>query len=213
MHFEGLFIIGATLKIFAVLALLFCCMIIPIAGLNCARCSSAPDFTLTDIDGNSVTLSDYQGKVVLLDFFATWCQPCMNEIPNLKTIRDQFQTELVILSISVDPTTDTVAKLQSFRNSYNVTWEVLRDTKNVYTTYSVTAIPTIYIIDKDGNVNCTHVGTTDASTLANEISPLVPEYSSLIIPIALIFATIIAITIRKHRQDTPMSSTRQRRKS
>lgn len=185
---------GITVRISEALPLLLCCMLILVINVQCARCSSAPNFTLTDIDGNSMTLTDYRGKPVLLDFFATWCQPCMNEIPILKTIKDQFLAELVIISVSVDPTTDTVANLQSFRNNYNVTWTVVRDTKNIYDAYNVTAIPTIYVIDKDGSVRDSHVGTTDASVLVDQISPLIPEYSSLIVPIVLISATIIAIT-------------------
>jgi alkyl hydroperoxide reductase subunit AhpC len=123
----------------------------------------------------------------------------MEEIPILRTIKDQFLTELEIISISVDPITDTVAKLQSFRSSYNVTWTVVRDTENIYEAYNVTAIPTIYIIDKDGNVKYSHVGTTDASTLTDQVSPLIPEYSWLIIPMFLVPAAITAITIRKRR--------------
>ena len=202
---------GINVRISEALTLLLCCMLILVINLHCAWCSSAPNFTLTDIDGNSITLTDYQGKPVLLDFFATWCQPCMNEIPILKTIKDQFLTELVIISISVDPTTDTVANLQSFRNSYNVTWTVVRDTKNIYDAYNVTAIPTIYIIDKDGNVRYSHVGTTDASVLVDQISPLIPEYPWLIVLIVLILASITAITVRKGRHVTLTASTRQAR--
>jgi len=74
----------------------------------------APDFTLTDIDGNSFTLSACKGKVVLLDFFATWCGPCKNEAAYLKELKDLFQTNLIIASITGDPNYDTVDKLKQF---------------------------------------------------------------------------------------------------
>jgi peroxiredoxin len=193
------------------LTLLLFCMLFVIITLHCAQCGSAPNFTLTDIDGNSISLTDYLGKPVLLDFFATWCQPCMEEIPILKTIKDQFLTELVIISISVDPITDTVAKLQSFRSSYNATWIVVRDTENIYEAYNVTAIPTTYIVDKDSNVRYSHVGTTNASILVDQLSPLIPEYSRLIIPIVLGLATITAITVRKRRHSALTASGRQAR--
>jgi peroxiredoxin len=206
MYFEDSFTKGITVRISEALALLLCCMLILVIDLHCACGSSAPNFTLTDIDGNSITLTDYLGKPVLLDFFATWCQPCMKDIPILKTIKDQFLTDLAIISISVDPTTDTIAKLQSFRNSYNVTWTVVRDTKNIYDAYNVTAIPTIYIIDKDSNVRYSHLGTTNASVLADQVSPLILEYPSLTIPIVLGLAIVTAITTKKCRHVTRKAS-------
>ena len=76
----------------------------------------APDFTLTDIDGVEFSLSDHRGRVVLLDFFATWCGPCVDEIPHLRLLHSEFGEDFIIISISVDPYSDTVEDLQQFLN-------------------------------------------------------------------------------------------------
>jgi peroxiredoxin len=136
----------------------------------------APDFTLTDIDGNSFTLSACKGKVVLLDFFATWCGPCKNEVAYLKELKDLFQTNLIIASITGDPNYDTVDKLKQFRTEYGVTWPILRDTdaKHVSTTlYGVSTLPTLFIIDQDGIIHFKHIGLTGSSVLASEVQSLI----------------------------------------
>jgi len=159
--------------------------------------SLAPDFTLNDIDGNIFSLHDFRGKIVILDFFATWCGPCMEEMPHLKAVQSQFSQGLAIISISVAPSTDTVDKLKTFRSNYNITWIISRDTADVSNVYNVTAIPRIYIIDKDGYVGYEHLGLTEESVLQYEVNTLIPEYPFLFIPLLIILATIAAIFSRK----------------
>jgi len=102
----------------------------------------APNFTLVDINGEQFSLSDHLGKVVLLDFFATWCGPCISEIEHLKSLYNKYSPDqLVILSISVDPNSDTVQILQNFAQQYEIAWTVARDTTNVADKYGVSPIP------------------------------------------------------------------------
>jgi len=136
----------------------------------------AANFTLVDINGEQFSLSDHLGKVVLLDFFTTWCGPCIIEIEHLKGLYDEYSPDqFVILSISVDPYTDTVQVLQSFAQLNEMTWTVARDTDNVAYKYGVSPIPHLVIVDAEGYKRHNHIGLTAESTLDSEIGSLVSE--------------------------------------
>jgi peroxiredoxin len=136
----------------------------------------APNFTLVDISGEQFSLSDHLGKVVLLDFFTTWCGPCIFEIEHLKGLHNEYSPDqLVILSISVDPYTDTVPILQSFAQQNEMTWTVARDTDNVAYKYGVSPIPHLVIVDAEGYKRHNHIGLTAESTLRSEIDSLLSE--------------------------------------
>lgn len=110
----------------------------------------APDFTLKDINGNPAAISSFKGKVVLLNFWATWCPPCKEEIPSLNRLQQRLKNKgLVILSISLDKSASTV---KNFTAEYPVSFIVLMDhtqkiTKSVYKVFT---IPTSLLIDKNG---------------------------------------------------------------
>jgi peroxiredoxin len=136
----------------------------------------APNFTLVDINGKQFSLSDHLGKVVLLDLFATWCGPCIFQIEYLKGLYDEYSLDqLVILSISVDPDSDTVQVLHSFAQQNEMTWTVARDTDNIASKYEVSAIPHLVIIDAEGYKRHSHLGLTAESTLSSEIGSLLSE--------------------------------------
>ncbi|MDH5663659.1 MAG: TlpA family protein disulfide reductase [Candidatus Bathyarchaeota archaeon] len=133
----------------------------------------APNFTLVDINGEQFSLSDHLGKVVLLDFFATWCGPCISEIEHLKSLYNKYSPDqLVILSISVDPNSDTVQILQNFAQQYEIAWTVARDTTNVADKYGVSPIPHLVMVDTEGYKIHDHVGLTGETTLRSEIDSL-----------------------------------------
>ena len=145
----------------------------------------APDFTLTDIDGNTFTLSEQRGKVVLVDFFATWCSPCVEEMSQLRIVRSHFsEEELSMISISVDPDYDTVGRLKQFGEEHNITWPIARDTEGVSDLYDVQFIPTLVIVDQDGYIRFEHVGYTGSGLLINEIENLLAASTTATSPTA-----------------------------
>jgi peroxiredoxin len=117
----------------------------------------APPFTLTDIDGNEVKLENLTGKVVILNFFDLDCPPCLNEIPDLSEIHEQYnQSDVVILSIDVHPNIDTVSELQEFRNTYQVGWNILVGTSEVSDNYNIQYTPTTFVVDRNGFIYGDH---------------------------------------------------------
>ena len=136
----------------------------------------APNFTLVDTNGEQFSLSDHLGKVVLLDFFATWCGPCISEIDHLKSLYNEYSPDrVIILSISVDPNSDTIQILQSFAQQNGITWTVARDTANVASKYGVSPIPHLVIVDVEGYKRHDHIGLTGEATLRSEIDFLLSE--------------------------------------
>ena len=132
----------------------------------------APTFSLTDLDGNAVSLQSLRGKVVVLDLFATWCGPCQSQMAELNDVRARYSTsEVVILSIDVD-TRETASQAREFKAEYGATWAFAMDTDGVGDKYGATAIPTLAIIDRAGNLAYRNQGLEDASALIARIDPL-----------------------------------------
>ena len=125
-----------------------------------------PLYTLTDAE-----FSELRGKVVVLDCFATWCAPCKAEIPELAEIDEKYDGSEVVV-ISVGSSTDSERELRQFKKDYNMDWLVARDTVGVLDKYSVSAIPTIVILDRNGNIHYRHEGFIDASALSSKIDEL-----------------------------------------
>jgi peroxiredoxin len=134
----------------------------------------APDFVMTDVDGNSFKLSDYRGKVVVLEFMQTTCEYCQAQEPRMKELRSSFPGDVVMAMISTNPG-DTEQILRQYRDQNLVGWIAMRDTSGVSSTYNVTGTPTIFIIDKNGDIAYQHVGFTDADSAP----ALITEVSSL----------------------------------
>jgi len=132
----------------------------------------APDFILKDTNGNAIRLSDFRGKVVLLNFMATWCPACRSEMPVLGQAWVKYKDSVVLISIDVDPKeSDDV--LRGFAQTFHyATWMWARDTANLAKAYGVNAIPKTVIIDKNGHISFVHSGVIDEQTLNNQIELL-----------------------------------------
>lgn len=110
----------------------------------------APDFTLLDLDGNEISLSDYKGKPVLINFWATWCQFCDLEMPDLQKFSDEYGDEITVLGVNVMETNKKVSKYIE-EGGYN--FKILLDEKgDVSREYLAAALPASYFVDSKGTL-------------------------------------------------------------
>ncbi len=124
----------------------------------------AIDFALSDLDGNTVWLSDYSGKVVIISFWATWCPPCQAEIPELVELYPALQADgVVILAVNFQETADTV---DAFAQEMNMNFPVLLDTQG-YLAYvnGVRALPTSLFVDRQGVLRYSYMGSLTEDSL------------------------------------------------
>jgi len=111
----------------------------------------APDFTLKTIDGQEITLSKLKGKVVLLDFWATWCGPCRESIPHLIQLYKAYRENgFEMIGISLDK--GDAAVVRNFARSVDIPYPIVVATEEVARDYRVTSIPTTFFIDKEGKI-------------------------------------------------------------
>ena len=112
--------------------------------------SQAPGFTLPDLDGNQVDFSEYKGKVIFLNFWATWCEPCKEEMPSMQLLYDTFKRRsFVVVAVSVDSSGPEGVK--KFVDKYGLTFPVLHDRRGrVKERYKTTGVPETFIIDQNG---------------------------------------------------------------
>ncbi len=128
----------------------------------------APDFTLTDITGKTQKVSDYRGKNLIVNFWATWCPPCRREIPDFIELRkNTSEDELAILGISTEDGQETKVKQFASQNKMNYTI-LTADLGKLAAPYSkVTAIPTTFFIDKEGKIKFATIGTLSLKDAKN----------------------------------------------
>ncbi|MGG0413917.1 redoxin domain-containing protein [Peribacillus simplex] len=112
--------------------------------------AKAPNFSLKTLDGKQVELSDYKGKKVMLNFWATWCPPCKKEMPDMEKYTQQAGDDVVVLAVNIDPEND----VQSFVDDNGITFTIPLDSQSaknpVNERYKILSIPTTYFIDKEG---------------------------------------------------------------
>jgi thiol-disulfide isomerase/thioredoxin len=135
----------------------------------------APDFELPDLDGNPVSLSDYDGQVRLIDFWATWCAPCREEVPMFKEFQQEYGPEgFTLLAISMD---DDDALVEEFVAEHAIPYPNLMGNAEVEQTFGpIVGYPMAFLLDRDGTVVKTFVGAKPRKILEEEILKLLrPE--------------------------------------
>ena len=127
------------------------------------------DFTVTDGSGNPVKLSDYVGKPIVLNFWASWCGPCKSEMPEFQQVFAEMGEQVQFLMVNAT-VSDTMADAKSFINQYGYTFPVVFDTRGeALYTYGVDAFPTTFFLDKTGTVAGYAVGAISKDTLLKGI--------------------------------------------
>ena len=135
----------------------------------------APNFSARDLDGNEAVLDSFHGeKVVLLDFWATWCGPCRMAMPHLQTLHDNFKSHgLEILSVNLR---EPAPQVKQFIDKKKYTFRVVLDENGVISDqYGVRAIPTVVVVDKQGLVQWLQVGFSESKELDQLIKRLTKE--------------------------------------
>jgi cytochrome c biogenesis protein CcmG, thiol:disulfide interchange protein DsbE len=132
----------------------------------------APVFTLVSTDGKNINLADYKGKVVILDFWATWCGPCRRGVPDLVSIQKNYGDKVVIIGISLDDDR-TKKDILPFMKEYGVNYPVVYGNSEVVINYgNIRAIPTSFIIDQNGNIVDKYVGLVSKEIYLDRIETL-----------------------------------------
>ena len=161
-----------------------CCIGFVVIGLICSQTPSAlaqeglsagapaPDWELTGLDGKTVKFSDFRGKIVILDFWATWCMPCRLEIPHFVELQKQYGDRgLAIIGVSLDEQGPEVVK--KFVKQFQMTYPVVIGNEKIVAAYGdVEGIPTTFVIGRDGRIVREYIGYTEKEVLEREIKSL-----------------------------------------
>ncbi|RDU37642.1 TlpA family protein disulfide reductase [Neobacillus piezotolerans] len=133
-----------------------------------AQGNIAPDFELALLTGEKVKLSDYRGKKVILNFWATWCPPCKAEMPHMQSFYEKNKNkEMTILAVNLTALDKGQEAIDTFVKDYGLTFPIPLDEKNkIGTLYETITIPTSYIIGTDGRISKKYIGPMDEELMA-----------------------------------------------
>jgi peroxiredoxin len=133
---------------------------------------SAPDFVLASLDGQEIRLSNYRGKVVILDFWATWCQPCRLELPHFIEMHNEFGDQgLEIIGVSLDRISSR--EVASFVKEWKIPYVIVMGTGEVVNSYGgIRGIPTTFVIDKSGKICRKYVGYRKKEVFVKDVQEL-----------------------------------------
>ena len=167
----------------------FCCLILIITLVNLSfSCfkgpedsgrleinKAAPSFTLSDTEGKKVSLDDYRGKVVMIEFFTTWCLPCQMSAPDIQSVFEKYKDKgFYVIAISIDDGSNAINSVKAFVKEYKISFPALMDDGRVSKHYGVFSITTSFIIDRQGNVRNKHMGISSdfKKVISKEIEAL-----------------------------------------
>jgi peroxiredoxin len=147
---------------------------VPDALIPVEQRKDAPDFTLNDTQGRPVTLSGYKGKVVLLDFWATWCPACQSEIPWYVEFAKKYQDQgLVVIGVSMDK--DGLKVVQPYMQQKQMDYTVVLGDDNLVPPFGLKTIPVTMLIDRDGKIAVAHAGVVDKDNFEGHIQELLKQ--------------------------------------
>ncbi|RRJ65139.1 TlpA family protein disulfide reductase [Paenibacillus oralis] len=134
----------------------------------------APDFTLMDLEGNPVKLSDFKGKRVLLNFWATWCPPCRVEMPHMQKFYEDYESEdVVILGVNMTLTEENPDGVQNFVKDEQLTFPIVLDKEgDALQTYQVIAYPTTYLLDSTGVIREKFMGAINYEIMEKYVAEI-----------------------------------------
>lgn len=137
----------------------------------------APDFTVVDAEGEEVKLSDYVGKPIVLNFWASWCSPCKSEMPEFNEAWEELDGEVQFLMVNMtDGARETVESAKEYVEGEGFTFPVLFDTQSeAAIAYSAYSLPTTYFIDAEGYLVARAVGAIDGDTLQRGLDMIFPQ--------------------------------------
>ena len=162
------------MKNLTILAIIACLLIGCGSSTKPSQVTTNQNFTLESNQGNKITLSDLKGKVVILDFWATWCPPCKAAIPKLIELYNKYQNQgVVVIGIALDEK-DKVIKLVK---EMGINYPVLFDDKETSKNYEIQSIPTLFVIDQKGKQVHKEIGFSEEGfkTIEEKVNELLKD--------------------------------------
>jgi len=149
----------------------------PSQHIGAADRSVAPDFTLNDLSGKPFTLTSFRGKAVLLDFWATWCDPCRDEIPRFIGLQEKYRDRgLQIIGISMD---DSPEPVRQFQQQFRMNYPVVMGSARIGELYGgILGLPVAFVIGPDGRIYSKHFGATETAVFEKEIKTVLATTSA-----------------------------------
>lgn len=139
-------------------------------GLN--KGELAPNFELTTMDGETVKLTDFRGKRVMLNFWATWCGPCRAEMPDMQKFYEDEDVEILAVNLTASQSGEK-EKIPKFTDEYGITFPILLDeNSDVSTLYQIQPIPTSYLIDSEGRIHNKAFGALNYDLMVQEFNKM-----------------------------------------
>lgn len=156
-------------------ATIYC--LLPLGTSSVKPGSEAPNFALPDVQERRVRLSDFRGKVVLLDFWATWCGPCLEELPDLKALHEKYKDKgFTIVGLSMDE--ESAKAIKPFVKENEIPYPILISGGAPPEGYSVFGLPTAYLIDSKGKIVKNYIGYKYPAELEKDVSSLLASEAS-----------------------------------
>jgi thiol-disulfide isomerase/thioredoxin len=158
----------------AAAAALAVCLGLACLGLACrapeAPVAHAPDFSLEDLGGGRVSLADLRGKPAVIDFWATWCPPCVFQIPVLNELQVRFGERVHVVGIAVDA--GGRESVEPFAREHGIRYRVLLGDESLAQRFGALGFPTLYVVRPDGSIDSQHVGLAEVDELDRKLALL-----------------------------------------